>query len=140
MEYSLSDLTGKVAVIIGASGQHNFGVAIARRMAKADARVVVSARRQEPITALAAEIGGVAIACDISSEDQLKNLFGQVEEQMGRVDIAVNCAGQQSAAPISMFGGRFGHKATKLPVKTVRRIYELSGVLVFQCMTSASGQ
>ena len=98
----MSDLTGKVAVIIGASGQHNFGVATARRMAKAGARVVVSGRRQAPIAALAEEIGGAAIPCDISREDQIKSLFEQAEEQMGRVDIAVNCAGQLSAAPIAM--------------------------------------
>jgi NAD(P)-dependent dehydrogenase (short-subunit alcohol dehydrogenase family) len=98
----MSDLTGKVAVVIGASGQHNFGVATARRMAKAGARVVVSARRQAPITALAEEIGGAAIPCDISREDQIRSLFEQAEEQMGRVDIAVNCAGQLSAAPIAM--------------------------------------
>jgi NAD(P)-dependent dehydrogenase (short-subunit alcohol dehydrogenase family) len=98
----MSDLTGKVAVVIGASGEHNFGVAIARRMAKAGAKVVVSARRQAPIAALAEEIGGAAIPCDISREDQIKTLFEQAEEQMGRVDIAVNCAGQLSAAPIAM--------------------------------------
>jgi 3-oxoacyl-[acyl-carrier protein] reductase len=98
----MSDLTGKVAVIIGASGQHNFGVATARRMAKAGAKVVVSARRQAPIAALAEEIGGAAITCDISREDQIRSLFEQAEEQMGRVDIAVNCAGQLSAAPIAM--------------------------------------
>ena len=98
----MSDLTGKVAVIIGASGQHNFGVATARRMAKAGAKVVVSARRQAPIAALAEEIDGAAIPCDISREDQIRSLFEQAEEQMGRVDIAVNCAGQLSAAPIAM--------------------------------------
>ena len=98
----MSDLTGKVAVIIGASGQHNFGVATARRMAEAGAKVVVSARRQVPIAALAEEIGGAAIPCDMSREDQIKTLFQQAEEQMGRVDIAVNCAGQLSAAPIAM--------------------------------------
>ncbi|HIO76832.1 MAG TPA: SDR family oxidoreductase [Gammaproteobacteria bacterium] len=98
----MSDLTGKVAVIIGASGQHNFGSATARRMAKAGAKVVVSARRQDKIEALANELDGIAISCDISQEEQIKSLFEQARTETGQIDIAVNCAGQMAAAPISM--------------------------------------
>lgn len=98
----MSDLTGKVAVIIGASGQRSFGSATARTMARAGAKVVVSARRREPLEALAEEIGGVAITCDISKEDQIKTLFEQAREGSGSIDIAVNCAGGLAGAPISM--------------------------------------
>ena len=52
----MSDLTGKTAVIIGASGTQSFGVASAKRLAAAGAKVVVSARRKEQLEALAAEI------------------------------------------------------------------------------------
>lgn len=98
----MSSLKGKTAVVIGASGSHSFGVASARKLAAAGATVVVSARRLEPLQALADEIGGLAITCDVGDEAQIKNLFEQAREKTGRVDIAVNCAGQLAAAPISM--------------------------------------
>ena len=41
-------LEGKTAVVIGASGQHNFGVAIAKALANEGAKVIVSGRRQAP--------------------------------------------------------------------------------------------
>ena len=65
-------LDGKVAVIIGASGAGSMGQQTARRMAEEGAKVVVAARRAEPLEALAADTGGTAIACDISDEAQVK--------------------------------------------------------------------
>ena len=49
----MGTLTGKTAVVLGASGQANFGSAIARRLAGEGANVVVAARRKEPLEALA---------------------------------------------------------------------------------------
>ena len=98
----MSDLSGKTAIVVGASGQHSFGVAIARRYAKAGAKVVLAARRLEPLQELAKELDGIAIACDMSDESQIKSLFEEAKAQTGRVDIAVNSAGALSAAPISM--------------------------------------
>ena len=78
----MSDLTGKTAVIIGASGTQSFGVASAKRLAAAGAKVVVSARRKEQLEALAAEINGVAISCDISDEAQVKALFENAKPRL----------------------------------------------------------
>ena len=71
----MSQLEGKTAVIMGASGEANFGSAIARRLAEAGANVVVASRRLEPLQALAADINGLAVACDITDESQLESLF-----------------------------------------------------------------
>ncbi len=98
----MSDLTGKTAIVIGASGKQSFGVATARKLASAGAKVIVSARRAEPLKQLAKELDGIAITCDITDEEQIKSLFEQSKAETGRVDITVNCAGQISAAPISM--------------------------------------
>jgi 3-oxoacyl-[acyl-carrier protein] reductase len=97
----MSNLTGKVAVIIGASGDKNFGSEIARRFAKAGAKVVVAARRLEPLQALAAEIDGLAVACDITDESQLAALFKAATDTYGGVDIAVNSCGTLAAKPIA---------------------------------------
>jgi 3-oxoacyl-[acyl-carrier protein] reductase len=89
----MSDLKGKVAVVLGASGKSNFGYAIAKRLARAGASVVVAARRLEPLKQLAEEIDGMAVACDVTDEGQIEALFAAAVERYGRVDIAVNSTG-----------------------------------------------
>ncbi|GAB5451966.1 MAG: glucose 1-dehydrogenase [Halioglobus sp.] len=89
----MASLTGKTAVILGASGTHNFGAAIARRFAEEGANVVVAARRKEALDALATEIGGLAVACDVTQEDTIAALFAAAHEAYGSVDIAVFSAG-----------------------------------------------
>ncbi|MGE0667644.1 MAG: SDR family NAD(P)-dependent oxidoreductase [Sphingomonadales bacterium] len=94
-------LEGKVAVIMGASGKGSMGQATARRFIEEGASVVVSARRPEPLEALAAEIGATAIACDIAKEDRIEALAGMAREKFGRVDVAVNFAGINVQSPIA---------------------------------------
>ena len=94
-------LKGKTAVVVGASGQHNFGVATARRLAEQGATVVVSGRREAPLKALAKEIDGFAITCDMNDEASIESLFNDAKTATGRVDIAVNSAGALAAAPIA---------------------------------------
>jgi 3-oxoacyl-[acyl-carrier protein] reductase len=100
----MSNLEGKTAVIMGASGEANFGSAIARRLAEAGAKVVVAARRLEPLQSLAADINGLAVACDVTDESQLEQLFASAREQYGSVDIAVNSSGILANAAIATLG------------------------------------
>ncbi|QFU75152.1 SDR family oxidoreductase [Halioglobus maricola] len=97
----MATLAGKTAVIVGASGEDNIGVAIARKLAAEGANVVVSARREAPLEALAADIGGLAIACDVTDEEQVEALFSRASEATGGVDIAVYSAGVYSSVLIS---------------------------------------
>jgi 3-oxoacyl-[acyl-carrier protein] reductase len=97
----MTSLTGKTAVVLGASGHSNFGTAIARRLAAEGAHVVVSARREAPLRALADEIGGRALACDVTDESQLAALFEGARSHRGRVDIAVYSAGGNFMCPIA---------------------------------------
>ncbi len=92
---------GKVAVVLGASGDKNFGSESARRLADAGYKVVVGARRLEPLQALADDIGGLAVACDITDEAQLENLFKQALDAYGRVDVALNSCGTHAHTPIA---------------------------------------
>jgi len=97
----MTTLAGKTAVIIGASGTSNFGSAAARALAAQGVNTVVSARRSEPLEALAAEIGGTAVACDVTKEEDIATLFNTASETYGGVDIAVYSAGIHSAVPIA---------------------------------------
>lgn len=92
---SLFDLTGKVAIVTGAT--KGIGLAIARRMAEHGATVVVSSRKQDACDAVAQEIrdaGGkaIAIACHIAHKDQLRNLVDQTVAQCGGIDVVVSNA------------------------------------------------
>lgn len=97
----MGTLAGKTAVVLGASGEANFGSAIARRLAAEGANVVVSARRQQPLDSLAADINGLAVACDVTDESQIEQLFAAGTEKYGNVDIAVYSAGIHAAATIA---------------------------------------
>lgn len=90
----MADLTGKVAVVVGAAGRGNMGQAIARRLAADGARLVVAGRDPEPLAELAAELGGLAVDdCDLTSEADLARLASTARERFGGVDIAVNATG-----------------------------------------------
>ncbi len=87
------DLTGKCALITGASG--GIGGAIAHALHGAGATVALSGTRLEPLEALAAELGSRAhvLPCNVSDAEAVEALPKQAVEAMGAVDILVNNAG-----------------------------------------------
>ncbi|MCE8506902.1 3-oxoacyl-[acyl-carrier-protein] reductase [Ruegeria pomeroyi] len=87
------DLTGKNALITGASG--GIGGAIARALHGAGASVVLSGTRVEPLQALADELGDRAhvLTCNLSDMAAVEALPKQAAEVLGSVDILVNNAG-----------------------------------------------
>jgi len=87
------DLTGKNALITGASG--GIGGDIARALHGAGASVGLSGTRTEPLEALAAELGDRAyvLPCNLSDFEAVTALPKQAAEAMGSVDILVNNAG-----------------------------------------------
>ena len=84
-------LDGAVAVVTGASS--GIGAATARALHKRGARVVVAARRVERLEELAAEVQGLAVACDVGDWDDAQRLVAQTVEWGGRIDVIVNNAG-----------------------------------------------
>jgi NAD(P)-dependent dehydrogenase (short-subunit alcohol dehydrogenase family) len=90
---SLFDLTGKVAIVTGST--KGIGLAIATRMAEHGATVVISSRKPDACQAVAAAIGGkaVAIPCHIARKEDLQNLVDQTVARCGGIDILVENAG-----------------------------------------------
>lgn len=92
----LFGLTGRVAVVTGASS--GLGVGFARALAQAGAHLVLAARRADRLEAVAAELGeaGVEVlpvACDVTDADQVDALKDACLKRFGRVDVLVNNAG-----------------------------------------------
>jgi NAD(P)-dependent dehydrogenase (short-subunit alcohol dehydrogenase family) len=92
---SLFDLSGKVALVTGAS--RGIGESIAKLLAHHGAHVVVSSRKIDGCQAVVDEIvstGGSAqaIACHIGEMDQVEAIFSTIAEQHGKLDILVNNA------------------------------------------------
>jgi len=89
-------LAGEVAIITGASG--GIGAATARELARQGASLVLAARREEELEALAAELqatGRAALAAptDLTDHGQIERLVQQALETFGKIDILVNNAG-----------------------------------------------
>jgi len=84
-------LQDRVAVITGAGS--GIGLASARRLAAEGAAVVAVDIDKTAGQAAAEETGGMFIAADVSSEEDVKQLFDQVAAEFGRIDIAFNNAG-----------------------------------------------
>ncbi len=87
------DLTGKNALITGASG--GIGGAIAKSLHAAGAIVAISGTRRDPLEALANELGDLChiLTCNLSDAEAVEALPKQAVEAMGSVDILVNNAG-----------------------------------------------
>jgi 3-oxoacyl-[acyl-carrier protein] reductase len=100
----MGELTGKVAIVTGAS--KGIGAAIARTFAEAGAAVAVNyASNKADADRVVSEIvkaGGkaVAIRADVSERADVKRLFEETKEKLGRPNILVNNAGVYRFGPL----------------------------------------
>ncbi len=119
MEPCVTELSGKIAVITGASAPRGIGQAIARRLATDGATVVVtdmegafslegrSYDRTELLNNLANEIaanGGTALplSLDVTQVDDITRCINAVRDRFGRIDILVNNAGSLAGSAAFM--------------------------------------
>ncbi|WP_347312697.1 SDR family NAD(P)-dependent oxidoreductase [Defluviimonas sp. SAOS-178_SWC] len=91
-------ISGQIALVTGAGS--GLGEATARRLAGQGARVVVMDMSQASADRVAGEIGGLALAADVSDPVAVEAAFERVQAELGTPRIVVNCAGIGTAARI----------------------------------------
>src|SRR5438270_11927153 len=92
-ERSMFDLTGKTALVTGATG--GIGGAIARAFHQQGAIVAISGTRREVLDQLAGELKDRVhvLPCNLADKDEVEALVPKAEEAMGKPDILVANAG-----------------------------------------------
>jgi NADP-dependent 3-hydroxy acid dehydrogenase YdfG len=107
----------RTAVVTGASS--GIGAATARHLAGAGFHVFCAARREDRVSALAEEIGGTAVRCDVTSPEDVQALAERVGP---RLDVLVNNA-----------GGAFGSgPVAQADAGDWRRMYEVNVIGLMQ--------
>ena len=102
---SLFDISGKVAVVTGASS--GLGRQFALALAREGANVAILARRVEKLEKVKAEVEALGVAClavrcDVVDIESIKSAVAAVVERFGRIDILVNNAGVGAGAPAEL--------------------------------------
>lgn len=93
----LFDLTGRVAVVTGAT--KGLGFAISAALASAGAKVVIVSRNQQEADSVSNTIAdqygqeSFGVRCDVCNPDDVRSLFAQVSKRLGQLDVLVNNAG-----------------------------------------------
>ena len=89
-------LAGRVCIVTG--GAHGIGEACIRRFARENAQVVIADIDDARGAALASEVGGLFLHCDVGDKAQVDALVAQTMAAHGRIDVLVNNAGIFKAA------------------------------------------
>ncbi|WP_180900713.1 SDR family NAD(P)-dependent oxidoreductase [Martelella soudanensis] len=111
------DLNNLHAIITG--GGSGLGAATARALAARGANVTLVDFNIEAARAVAEEIGGLALRCDVASSDEAEAAFAAAEAKNGKARVLVNCAGIAPAKKILS-------KAGVMPLVEFRRAVEVN--------------
>ncbi len=122
-------IDGTSALVTGAGS--GLGEATARHLAACGARVAALDLNKDRAEAVARDIGGTAVAGDVSSEADMTAVFHKLQEAQGAPRIVVNCAGIGDAARIV---GREG----PLPIADFERVIRVNLIGTFNVMRLAA--
>ena len=118
---NLFDLSGRTALITGAS--KGIGLALAVALGQAGARVVLNARSADALTAArdalrAQGIAAEAMPFDVTDAAAVDAGVAAIEAEIGPIDILVNNAGMQHRGPFAEFPTDAWHKITTTNITT----------------------
>ncbi|RKQ35743.1 SDR family oxidoreductase [Oceanobacillus halophilus] len=127
----LFDLTGKTAIITG--GGRGLGQQIAEGFAEAGANIVVCSRKEENCKEVSKQLEEkgtktLALKCDVTNPDDIKNVVEKTVKEFGRIDILVNNSGASWGAPVD-----------EMPLEAFQKVMNVNVVGTF-LMSQAVGK
>ncbi len=125
------DVQGLAAIVTG--GGSGLGAETARYLAKAGAKVTVLDLNPESVEAMAAEIGGLGVACDVGSAEEVEAAVAKAREAHGPCRVAVNCAG---IAPAKRIVGRGG----PMPLEDFEKVIRVNLIGSFNLLRLAAAE
>ena len=117
------NINGQAAIVTG--GASGLGAQTARELARRGAKVAVFDRNGKGAAAVAAEIGGVGCACDITDTDSVLAALQKAREAHGPARILMNVAGIGTAKRL------IGKDGTPMPLEDFRRVIEVNLIGTF---------
>jgi len=123
------EIRGHAAVVTG--GASGLGAAMAQELARAGAKVACLDVNLEAARAVAKEIGGCAVKCDVTDADGAASALTEAQAQQGAARILVNCAG---VGPAKRIVGRDG----PMPLGDFDRVIKINLIGTFNMMRLAA--
>lgn len=118
---SLFDVSGKVAVVSG--GSSGIGAMMARGLLENGAKVYISARKAERLEAMAQELSQygecIAVQADMSKVEGIEALVAEISRHEDHIDILINNAGANWAAPLESFPEKGWDKVMDINIKSI---------------------
>jgi len=121
MMKNLFDVSGKVAVVTG--GSSGIGAMMARGLLENGAKVYITARKEERLHAMAEELSAhgecIAIPADMSKVEGIEAFVAAVSAKEDKIDILINNAGANWAAPVDQFPEKGWDKVMDINIKSI---------------------
>lgn len=125
-------IQGQAALVTG--GGSGLGAETARELARRGARVAVLDVNAEAARAVAQEIGGLALACDITDTTSVQQALGAAREAHGPARILMNVAGIGGAKRL------VGKDGTPMPLEDFKRVIDVNLVGTFNAIRLAAAE
>ncbi|MEO6744855.1 MAG: SDR family NAD(P)-dependent oxidoreductase [Caldimonas sp.] len=125
-------IAGQVALVTG--GASGLGAETARELARRGAKVTVLDRNGEGAKAVAAEFGGLGVACDITSTESIVAALDASRAAHGPARLVMNIAGIGTAKRL------IGRDGTPMPIEDFRRVIEVNLIGTFNMIRLATAE